>query len=178
MCMSTYINCEIGPCSLSTSSELGLIILTHLRPRQNVRHFTDDVFKCIFLNENVWIPIKFSRKFVPRCRINNISALVQIIARQHPGDKPLSEPMMVKLMMHICITRPQWVNKDYENSRQMTMICSVGYLTRNHHITINEWVLLWQSPKFIRYLLFYGLMIHKKITRSIPRRNHKIPFQR
>ena len=25
------------------------------------------------------------------------------------GDKPLSEPMMVGLLTHICITRPQWV---------------------------------------------------------------------
>ena len=29
-----------------------------LRPRQNGRHFADDMFKCIFLNENVWIPIE------------------------------------------------------------------------------------------------------------------------
>ena len=26
-----------------------------------------------------------------------------------PGDKPLSEPMMVRLLMQICIIRPQWV---------------------------------------------------------------------
>ena len=26
-----------------------------LRPRQNGRHFLDDTFKCIFLNENIWI---------------------------------------------------------------------------------------------------------------------------
>ena len=25
-------------------------------------------------------------------------------------DKPLSEPMMVSLLTHICVTRPQWVN--------------------------------------------------------------------
>ena len=29
-----------------------------LRPRQNGRHFTDYVFKCIFVNENVWISLK------------------------------------------------------------------------------------------------------------------------
>ena len=32
----------------------------------------------IFLNENVWIPIKASLKFVPKGPINNIPALVQI----------------------------------------------------------------------------------------------------
>ena len=29
---------------------------------------------------------------------------------RQPGDKPLSEPMMVSLLTHICLTRPQWVN--------------------------------------------------------------------
>ena len=81
-----------------------------LRPRQNGRHFSDDIFICIFLNENVWISIKNSLKFVPRVRINNIPALVQIMAWRWPGDKPLSEPMMVRFPAHICITWPQWVN--------------------------------------------------------------------
>ena len=26
---------------------------------------------------------------------------------RRPGDKPLSEPMMVRLTTHICVTRPQ-----------------------------------------------------------------------
>ena len=42
-------------------------------------HFTD-LFKCIFLNENVWITTKISLKFVPKIPINNIPALVQIMA--------------------------------------------------------------------------------------------------
>ena len=50
-----------------------------LRPRQNGRHFADDTFNGIFFNENVWISIKFSLKFVPKGPINNIPALVQII---------------------------------------------------------------------------------------------------
>ena len=68
-----------------------------LRPRQNGRHFADDIFKCIFLNENVWIPIKISLKFVPKGPINDIPALVQIIAWRRLGDKPLSEPRLVSL---------------------------------------------------------------------------------
>ena len=76
-----------------------------LRPRQNRRHFADDVFKCNFVNENVWIPIKISLKFVPKGPINNILSLVQIMAWRRPGDKPLSEPMMVRLPTHICLTK-------------------------------------------------------------------------
>ena len=81
-----------------------------LRPRQNGRHFADDIFKLIFVNENVWIPIRISLKLVPQAPINNIPALVQIMAWRRPGDKPLSGPMMVRLPTHICVTRPQWVN--------------------------------------------------------------------
>ena len=81
-----------------------------LRPRQNGRHFADDIFKCIFLNENVWISIGISLKFVPRGPINNIPALVQIMAWRQSGYKPLSEPMMSILLTHIYVTRPQWVN--------------------------------------------------------------------
>ena len=82
-----------------------------LRPRQNGRHFADDIFKCIFLNENIRITLKISLKFVPEVRINNIPALVQIMAWRRPGDKLLSEPMMVSLLTHICVTRPQWINQ-------------------------------------------------------------------
>ena len=81
-----------------------------LRPRQNGRRIADDTFKCIFLNKNVRISIKISLKFVPMVSINNIPALVQIIAWRGQGDKPLFEPTMVRLPTHICITRPQWVN--------------------------------------------------------------------
>ena len=76
--------------------------------------FPDDVFKCIFFNENVSISIKISLKFVPKGAINNTSALAQIMAWRRPGDKSLSEPpaMMVSLPTHICVTvtRPQWVD--------------------------------------------------------------------
>ena len=77
-----------------------------LRPRQNGHHFSDDIFKWIFLNENVWISINFSLKFVPRGPINNIPSLVQIMAWRRPGDKPLSEAMVVRLPTHICVPRP------------------------------------------------------------------------
>ena len=81
------------------------IIVNTLRPRQNGRHFADDTFKPIFVNENIRISIKISLKFVP-----NIPALVKIMAWRRPGDKPLSEPLMVCLLTHICVTRPRWVN--------------------------------------------------------------------
>ena len=64
-----------------------------LRPTQNGRHFPDDIFECIFWNENVWTSIKISLKFAPKGPINSIPLLVQIMARCRSA-KPLSEPMV------------------------------------------------------------------------------------
>ena len=86
----------------------GLEMYISSLPGHNGRHFADDIFKCIFLNENVWISLKISLKFVRKVQINNISALIQIIAWRWPGDKPLSETKMFSLPRHICITWPQW----------------------------------------------------------------------
>ena len=93
-----------------------------LRPRHNGRHFVDNIFKCIFLNENAWIPVKISLKFVPKGPINNIPALVLIMAWRRSGDKPLSEPM-IGLPTHICVTRPQWVKDCLADSATQ---CSVS----------------------------------------------------
>ena len=85
-----------------------------LKPRQDGRHFADDIFKRNFLNEKVWISINISLKFIPKGPIKNIAALVHNIAWRWPGDKPLSEPMMVWFTdAYICSTRPQWVNMQY-----------------------------------------------------------------
>ena len=77
------------------AATVGVVI--SLRLRQNRRHFADDVFKCNFMNKIGWIPIEISLKFVPKGPINNIPALVQIMAWRRTGDKPLSEPMMTQL---------------------------------------------------------------------------------
>ena len=54
--------------------------INYLRPRENGRLFADDTFKRIFLNENIRISTKNSMHFVPKGRINNIPALVLIMA--------------------------------------------------------------------------------------------------
>ena len=81
-----------------SDSNLKIMIINTLRPRQSGWHGADDIFKCIFLNKNVWIPMKF----VPKRPINNIPALVQIMVWRRPGDKSLSEPMMVSWSTHLC----------------------------------------------------------------------------
>ena len=48
----------------------------HHHPRQNGRNFTDDISRCIFLNEKFYMLIKISLKFVLKGPINNNPALV------------------------------------------------------------------------------------------------------
>ena len=95
-------------CKMASISSLPECVNT-LRPRQDRRNFADNIFTCIFFNENCCILIKFSLKYVRKGPIDNNPALVQIMAWCRSGDKPLSEPMMVSLPTHICVTRPQWV---------------------------------------------------------------------
>ena len=110
-CVGLRKNARFATSSYSWCLEVDWV--NTLSPRQYGRHFADDIFKCIFLNENVWILPKISLKFVPKVRIDKITAVVQIMACRRPGDKPLSEPMMINLLTHICVTRPQWVKPYY-----------------------------------------------------------------
>ena len=79
---------HIFECIFLTEKSHILIQISLNRPRQNGRHFADDIFKHIFLNKNVSISIKISLKFVPKGLMNNIPSLVQIMAWRRPGDKP------------------------------------------------------------------------------------------
>ena len=54
------------------------------------RHFQVNFLEWIFFK----ISIKISLKFVPKAPIDNIPALVQIMAWRRQGNKPLFKPMM------------------------------------------------------------------------------------
>ena len=85
-------------------------LMDTLRPTRNRQYFADDIFKRIFFNESVWILINISLKFVPKGPINNFPVLVQMMmAWRRSGDKTLSEPIMISLPTHICVTWPQSV---------------------------------------------------------------------
>ena len=121
--------------------------INSLRLRQNGRYLADDTFKRILLNENVRIWIKNSLKFVPKGPINNIPALVQIMAWCRPGDKPLSEPMMVSSPTHICVTRPQWVTVHTSPYESLSGTLTVG----RHQIPsyVNQWFNMYHVISFL-----------------------------
>ena len=109
-------------------------LLNTFRPRSNCRQFADNIGKYIFLKQNLWIPLKISQKFLPKIRINNMSALVQIAACCRTGDKPLSELLMVSSRTHLCVTRPQWVkpmgtdNNIKATNTTQRRECSLSYI--------------------------------------------------
>ena len=70
--------------------------LTYLPLDKMAAILTDDISKCILLNENDRIPIQFLLKCVPYSSIDNNPALVKIMAWRRKGDKPLSEPMLTR----------------------------------------------------------------------------------
>ena len=119
--------------------------------------------------------LKFHWNLFHRGPINNIPALVQIMAWRHSGDKRLSETMMVSSPMHICVTRPQWVNMHnhfYKHSPKQTCNTSmIGIETfsytlqrqnllspsvdKHHNLTF------FVSYHNIRQLWIYTKFIHK-----------------
>ena len=100
---------NVNGCLVSLFTSLNPLFNT-LRLRQNGRHFAVDTFKHIFMNENVRISVRISLRSVPKGPIDNIPELVQIMAWRRPGDKPLSESIMVRLPTYIWVIWPQWVN--------------------------------------------------------------------
>ena len=142
-CLRTFTIQSLSIASLTLTNVviLSIMSVTHfyinsLSPRPNRRHFADDIFRCIFENENELISSRISLKLVPKVRINNSPALVQIMAWRRPGDKPLSEPMMVSLVTHICVTRPQWVNHVFVVPiRSKSVTGFIGYIFTAIYIT-------------------------------------------
>ena len=143
-----------------------------MRPRQNGRHFSDDIFNS---NEKVWNSINISLKFVPNGPINNIPTLDQIMAWRRAGDKPFCEPMMVRLPTHICVTLPQWfirqVHLTGASQLRRTYLLSnlnccwkivreaispIGRGTQSHRVII----FFWQ-----RVLVIFGLNAVYSVTR-------------
>ena len=120
-------------------------LVNTLRPKQNCHHFAGDIFNSIFLNENIWILLKISLKFVLDVWINNIPWLVQVIAWCWPGNKSLSEPNMVNLLMHTW-HHHYWVNtlRPRQNGRHFP-----DDIFKWKFLNENVWISIKISLKFV-----------------------------
>ena len=146
--------------------------LTHWGWDKMAAIFADDIFKMHFFNENLRILIHISLKFVSKSPINNIPSLVQIMAWRRIGDKPLFEPMMPSLAMHICVTLPQWVNNFNSLSPEPVelyvscyLFVFIGWKLKSHSGQIVFGVSVWlgtishyQKQSCPRFLMPYGII--------------------
>ena len=73
-----------------------------------------------------WFRIKIPLKFISNGSINNILALVQIMAWRRSGDEPLSESIMIILLTHKCVTRPKWVHHHPQDSLELVRMINPG----------------------------------------------------
>ena len=109
-------------------------VLTRLHLDKMVAILVDDIFNCIFVNENDRNPTKISLKYVPRSPIDNKPALVQVTAWRWTG-KPLPGPMMTQFIDDTChfysdvCTRCDWwlefeytINKNDVEHRNTTTV--------------------------------------------------------
>ena len=94
--------------------------------------------KCWLVNS---IPIKISLKCAPKVSINNIPGLVQIMAWRRPGNKPLSEPMMLNLPIYASLGLNELKRQTAEQISVVTADLStfpmVQWYIRNGTVSLN-----------------------------------------
>ena len=117
-----FISHEKSPCYSDQSAKWcfsrGSTVLQYLfrrKAKNSLSYWGRDKMAANFLttfsNAFPWMEIyqfrlRFHWSLFPRVQL---TILVQIMAWCRPGDKPLSGPIFVSLLTHICVTRPQWV---------------------------------------------------------------------
>ena len=105
---------------------------------------------------NARISIKNPLKFVPWGTIDVIQALAQAMHWRLPDDKPLYDPMMVSLLTHTRITRPQWVKYEYTllllNDKKEQKPYRTAVYNKERHFEASKligietrWPALWQT---------------------------------
>ena len=148
--------------------------LNTLRPRQNGRQIADDNDKCIFLNVIICISINISRKFVPKGQINNIPVLVQIMTWRRTGDKPLSEPMMVSLLVrHMASLTGHQIMKHFAHNWnlpccQRVETCSYVYYIQNNLCVILVSLKIKELQLVVQWQQFYVFCLPEENSYIIP----------
>ena len=93
-----------------------------MRPRQNGRFFSNNMLKYISLNENIWVSINISLKFVSIGPINNILVLIQIMF--WPQNQ---------------VTSHSWTNYGYNTGAFMRHSASMSWCTRKKKMCYVAW---------------------------------------
>ena len=107
-------------CSLTQMLDIWKAVINSSTPGQNSHHFTDNIFKCIFVIKKNCISIGISLKFVAKGPIGNKAALFKAMAQRRAVDKPFHESMIS--LTHIGIYWGRWVECIFLNKSNQIWI--------------------------------------------------------
>ena len=103
---------------------------------------------------------KISLKFVPKFWVNNIPALIQIMAWHWPGNN-----WQAIIWAHICVTWPQWVN----------IWCTFSPLLRL--IITPKWLSYTSSPRIeLEFWIKYAEIL-RKVFQCVPMKFNQCTWQ-
>ena len=86
--------------------------------------------------------------------------------RCRPGDKPLSEPMMINLLRHICVTRPHWVDIHGPILSAVTLITWCCCVHIRWKIPVQRWTAPFCKTFCTVFLWFTNTSVH--LEKEIP----------
>ena len=118
------------------------------------RDKTAAILRTTFSN-TVWISLQTSLKFVPKVRINNIPALIQITAWRRPSGKPLSKPMMVSLLTQM-----------RHSASMSSLLCTNNLLVlpmSMYRCHLQFWSDIWTKGEFGRKLYLWSFINEMKV---------------
>ena len=130
-----------------------------MRPRRSGHNFADDMFRCVFLIEKVWISIEISLEFDTKSPINNMPTMVQIMAwRLQATSHYLNQPWP-NVLAHLCVTPPGWVLNEWLNQRNIISTKhSIGAKCVNKMLSINK--VFVEGYPLNTYLKFNAVIMH------------------
>ena len=119
--------------------------------------FADETIKRISLNGNVRISINMSLQFVLKGPINNIPALVRMMAWRCPGNKPLSEPITVYRRIYASLGLNEMNNGNYFDwGCAVLNIGTMIIVSLSKTLCNGEWLsCLYQRPTALGYGYLY-----------------------
>ena len=105
----------------------------------------DNIFKAFSWYENVQISTNISPKFVPYGPVDYNRAVVQIMAWRQPGNKPLSQPMMVSLFDLDAIK--SWINISSMGQTRFFLLRTALLCESAYGCMTTRWLIIQWSQK-------------------------------
>ena len=148
MCYQFKYSLHLRNISSCTCRQVRRILRLHMetetkRPPFRRRHFQTHFLECECYNFHGNVT-----EFFPKHPINNIQALAQTMVWRRLGNRALSEAMAFRLLIHICVARPQLVNAT-KNHTTYCILHGRYFVIARYYLRISKWIVMctyWSPP--------------------------------